>query len=489
MVGPKKTEIAGKKLPQRNGQLMGSVTSFPILCIINGALCRWALELSSEQEFASYISLASAKMCINGDDCVMVTNQRGREIWSKVTAFCGLKESVGKVYWSSVYLNMNSTCFFHADVDEVFELETRFHESGKHQGESYVYEHKFRRSNFVNLGLMMGFTRSGESASEDDDNKSIGARARKLLETCPDIDIPGYGENEGFRLREKLLTNFISLNSYKLKQKMRPWFIPERLGGCGLPCIGRYKPTDLELRMCRKIHENEKLPMRGSVDDWPLWKLAMDEAPKPPPFQLNSYEMTVGEDWEGSRMISYKDLVTLYCLDVLLKNAYMYEDDEDAERTYSHYNLTLTSLDDTTPEGKSKLGMNFEKLITDKNVPYAGRRMLVGDIYEATNDDSLPWGRYLILASVPSKKSWILSKLGTKLRVARRNTVKYDVEIKRVWRRALSSKIPMPEPYAEDHQAKDGYNFPIHYDIHEHPSIKLLMLPKEALSIEHTNLW
>jgi hypothetical protein len=94
---------------QKNGQLMGSPVSFPVLCLINAALTR------DSQELAGVIPLGTTveemEILINGDDVVFPTNSDGYEMWKCVTACGGLNPSIGKNYTSSDFLVMNSTLF------------------------------------------------------------------------------------------------------------------------------------------------------------------------------------------------------------------------------------------------------------------------------------------------------------------------------------------------------------------------------------------
>jgi hypothetical protein len=94
--------IDGVICPQLEGQLMGSVTSFPVLCIANAAMCRWALEVSDNRSYRlrneplrTHTKIAS--LLVNGDDCTL-KGSRGnlRQIWERITSFGGLSTSVGK---------------------------------------------------------------------------------------------------------------------------------------------------------------------------------------------------------------------------------------------------------------------------------------------------------------------------------------------------------------------------------------------------------
>jgi len=102
----------GKKLVwefrgiQQNGQLMGSILSFPILCLANLGLCLYAKRGSTADDFL-----------INGDDAAYVGDE---ETWARHVELgkrVGLEMSVGKAYRHRSYVNINSTCF-HYDLND-----------------------------------------------------------------------------------------------------------------------------------------------------------------------------------------------------------------------------------------------------------------------------------------------------------------------------------------------------------------------------------
>jgi len=95
--------------PQRNGQLMGSPVSFPVLCIINAALTRDSQEISGDLPFGT--SLDDFPCLINGDDVVFPSTAQGYQIWKGVTSCGGLVPSVGKNFTSRDFLVMNSVMF------------------------------------------------------------------------------------------------------------------------------------------------------------------------------------------------------------------------------------------------------------------------------------------------------------------------------------------------------------------------------------------
>lgn len=99
---------------QTRGQLMGSPTSFPILCIMNLALTRHALELSAHRQ----LELAELPILVNGDDLLFRAHPWEYRIWEQVTRLGGLRPSLGKNYISSKYFTINS---------ELWCASTRFH--------------------------------------------------------------------------------------------------------------------------------------------------------------------------------------------------------------------------------------------------------------------------------------------------------------------------------------------------------------------------
>jgi hypothetical protein len=95
---------------QRTGQLMGSVLSFPILCLAN-----LGVYLATMIDEHKYLTLENKlkHVLINGDDMLYaapaVMWKKHIEIAKKV----GLKMSVGKAYHHSCYANINSVSLHH----------------------------------------------------------------------------------------------------------------------------------------------------------------------------------------------------------------------------------------------------------------------------------------------------------------------------------------------------------------------------------------
>jgi len=91
---------------QKWGQLMGSPTSFPVLCIANLAMSMLALGKSSRPRDVHRCGIA-----VNGDDIGFKARPASYRRWQLVTSFFGLAPSQGKNFWSNRFLQLNSTMF------------------------------------------------------------------------------------------------------------------------------------------------------------------------------------------------------------------------------------------------------------------------------------------------------------------------------------------------------------------------------------------
>lgn len=74
---------------------MGSVLSFPILCVIN-FVAYW---VSLEEHYGKTFTVRQVPCLIHGDDILFKTTQSHYDHWSKVITQFGLKKSVGKNYF------------------------------------------------------------------------------------------------------------------------------------------------------------------------------------------------------------------------------------------------------------------------------------------------------------------------------------------------------------------------------------------------------
>lgn len=147
---------------QVNGQLMGSVLSFPILCVIN-FVAYW---VSLEEFYGRKFKVREIPCLIHGDDILFRTTQEHYDHWSDVILRFGLKKSVGKNY-------------FHP---KVFTVDSELWIEGKSEGKVHFTKHTP-----INCGSLLGSRVDGRTAYQnapiwDKFNSSIrGAQDKELF--------------------------------------------------------------------------------------------------------------------------------------------------------------------------------------------------------------------------------------------------------------------------------------------------------------------
>jgi len=207
---------------QRTGQLMGSVISFPILCLINACVCRRSIEVAS----GTRQPLRKLKMFINGDDCLFALPKEGLKTWEDLTKSVGLIKSVGKNYFSEDVLVINSRMYAKNNL-----LQYQHSEQLVHQVP------------FVNSGLMTGCgrvqSRSDSLSPEDMAQTGLVSRAWDLVKEAPPW------------MRDELIAKFCYLNGddlRKISHSQQSWFLPRFAGGLGLP-----PPSDFSIEKVSPI--------------------------------------------------------------------------------------------------------------------------------------------------------------------------------------------------------------------------------------------
>lgn len=270
-----------KLVPQAWGQLMGSIVSFPVLCIANAALCRMALEVDCQR----FKDLRATSILVNGDDVVFRTTLRGHKLWERITAFAGLTSSIGKTFLSRSFAQINSVNYQRLPVPVIQTVDGRPRPLW------------FKETPYVNLGLLFGLKRSGEIVGADSvvsagRDGTLGARCRDLLRTCPaDLKVP-------------VMSTFLRYHHDILTSVKVPWYVPESWGGVGLPTViqdseipdpgevptfVQWGPHELDLRVAARLREcpkdvngRPKYPVQrppASWVDWPVHKAVMEQLP------------------------------------------------------------------------------------------------------------------------------------------------------------------------------------------------------------------
>lgn len=293
-------------LPQVRGQLMGSIVSFPILCIVNAAILRWTKELSSKRVW----TLKDCPLAVNGDDGLLKINFYGKILWEQISTYCGLSPSIGKVYFSSEFLNINSLSYiYHPEGWEGYVFYNQNHDP------IHRIRH-FELIKYVNLGLLFNLRRSGGSAGvrDTDERGSLGSRVRDLVETSP------------VNLQERVLCQFLHSNRIQLRTTRLPWFIPEAFGGLGFPTVGKYQPSQKHLRLARMIYENPKkfpLPSKPVSAPWKVWQYATERfAPYRDSFLPSMSLVNRAKESISTfpRVISEQTLLGYFCIEALFRS-------------------------------------------------------------------------------------------------------------------------------------------------------------------------
>jgi len=224
---------------QTEGQLMGSIVSFPFLCIANAALCRLAMEEADGKVYQ--IKGKKCPLLVNGDDCLLRGTKRLRPVWEQFCSLAGLSSSVGKTYFSNSFCTINS---------EIFQKD---HRTGIWEARKYV-----------NLGLVFGRSRVlTEDNGGGAPTQNLGTISRDLKRTCPK------------ELWLKVKKQFIHHNRVNLvKYPGIPWFIPEWLGGLGLPVDHESERPENDRKIASYIKNNMKSCPKlrpVAVKDMPFW--------------------------------------------------------------------------------------------------------------------------------------------------------------------------------------------------------------------------
>jgi hypothetical protein len=94
---------------QTRGQLMGSLLSFPILCLANATTYALAIKKCFGKDVLDTLTDTRVPCFVNGDDILFVDNHPGLyNAWRETAASIGLKLSVGKCYRSKRFGLINS---------------------------------------------------------------------------------------------------------------------------------------------------------------------------------------------------------------------------------------------------------------------------------------------------------------------------------------------------------------------------------------------
>jgi len=182
---------------QRNGQLMGSILSFPVLCLAN-----LGLYLANIAEDSRPLRDKLAGVLVNGDDMLYVARQSMWKTHVHLGETVGLTMSPGKAYNHSVYANVNSACY-HLRLDRGYFVDTP------------------RYIPYLNCGLYFGQNKV-LGGDDIDENSSLCSVIEPLL--------------LGARNQHKILSGFLKRHSSRIAEECagRNLFVSTGLGGMGV---------------------------------------------------------------------------------------------------------------------------------------------------------------------------------------------------------------------------------------------------------------
>jgi hypothetical protein len=199
---------------EENGQLMGSILSFIVLCLANLGLYLYLL-----RDDARSVWEKMKGVLVNGDDMLYAAPSG---MWREHVAVgkkVGLEMSVGKAYHHNAFASVNSQCFLASLKHGSFGTPTQVP--------------------FFNVGLFFGRNKVMQGANVDDAVKEA-SRLSTVREVLSGVWRP-YGK--AAHAECSVFAAFIGLHRAELEAEARGrnWFIHESLGGCGVPIPDGWK--------------------------------------------------------------------------------------------------------------------------------------------------------------------------------------------------------------------------------------------------------
>jgi hypothetical protein len=264
---------------QQNGQLMGSILSFPILCLAN--LGTYLLATRDHHRDWSFEQRMN-HVLINGDDMVYAAPD---SLWSRhveIAGKVGLEMSVGKAYVHREYANINSTSVL-----------LPLHK----EGTSRLHP---KQINYLNCGLFFGQHKVQARTEVKEEKKETGRIEKYEIARghfSADREAEGCVANINTLLRgslpgkeHDLLHQFLEVtkNAFEIKTECtaydqrwkkftRNLFTPLSLGGLGVlaPKGWKFRITPSDLRVADSMVRRFVTPFTTQypLPGWPITKI------------------------------------------------------------------------------------------------------------------------------------------------------------------------------------------------------------------------
>jgi hypothetical protein len=256
---------------QKKGQLMGSILSFPILCLANLGLYNSTMSLAGHELTKSKLVRS---VFVNGDDMLYLGNKEIFKLHAINGAKVGLEFSVGKAYSHKTYANINSISLYCT-------INKNLSDSLGRRVYSAVVEPYF------NTGLFFGQKKVMTANGPSSEGGSLHSTLNWLLFGCP--------VKYRCRMLAKFLRRFrndigrelsVAFKDGRYERKvLRNLFLPISVGGGGVipPDGWRYFITSDQKLLAKSIvfsapgmQQTQQLPLPGRppsehVDSYPWY--------------------------------------------------------------------------------------------------------------------------------------------------------------------------------------------------------------------------
>jgi len=210
---------------QRNGQLMGSIVSFPILCIVN-FLAYWD---TFEEYFQVEVDPTALPVLVNGDDILFRCNKEFYRLWLRKIDSVMFKLSLGKNYVHRSILMINSCMFRYSSRNGV---------------------DFFTEIPFFNVGILTG--QSKVTGRENVKSKPLDALWKETLRGSSD---PQRALRRFIHYNIRDVVTSTNSGEYNL-------FIPRWRGGLGLEPVDSFHITSFQRRLGTLIEERRRAQMK-----------------------------------------------------------------------------------------------------------------------------------------------------------------------------------------------------------------------------------
>lgn len=279
------------QITQSWGQLMGSPTSFPVLCLVNAAMFWASTEIFENKKISWRDVLIQYRPLFNGDDISFLSNIDHYRIWEDVCTGCGLALSPGKNYITDKFININSTCFL-----------TKYERVTDYCKRLIKVDQAF----IPNAGLLKG---QAKVISDTRDRKKEKTLEESLSPTCDQLT--ECLKSATPEQAERCVAVFHHELGTKLRKSKKSWILPRHLGGLGLP-FGSVNEAQLSVAtaLLEKYRDlsDVKYPLLFKVQGDEYWNQIRERFRhmRNPPFEERRTKVLFPEDTEDMDEILYE---------------------------------------------------------------------------------------------------------------------------------------------------------------------------------------